>query len=298
VTLVLDQALLGLLRGHWQLWRNAIVSTSKVLLLLPMGYYFGSKNAMVIYAAWLLGNILSLVFLIYLVGRKRVEWIRFRPQWDVFWGWRSTALAHHVLNLSLQAAQFAMPVIVTLLLTPEANAGFYVAWLIVSSFFVIPSALTQTLYAVSAADSSILAQKIRFTLRTSFLGVIAGGAMIIFLAQFILGFFNSSYALTATVSLRILALAALPVVIRVHYVAIHQIRRQIKQAALTFLMMAILELSFSIAGGILGSLVGLSIGWVLAMYIEAAFMVSTVFRTAFQRGSARSIINNTLSEES
>jgi hypothetical protein len=122
--------------------------------------------------------------------------------------------------------------------------------------------------------------------------------MIIFLARFILGFFNPSYALTATVSLRILALAALPVVIRVHYVAIHQIRRQIKQAALTFLMMAILELSFSIGGGILGSLVGLSIGWVLAMYIEAAFMVSTVFRTAFQRGSARSIINNTLSEES
>jgi O-antigen/teichoic acid export membrane protein len=198
----------------------------------------------------------------------------------------------------LQAAQFAMPVIVTLLLTPEANASFYVAWLIITSFFVIPSALTQTLYAVSAADSSILAQKIRFTLRTSFLGVITGGVVIVFLARFILGFFNASYAFTATGSLRILALAALPVVIRVHYVAIHQIRRQIKQAALVFLTMAILELSFSIGGGIWGGLLGLSIGWVVAMYIEAAFMVSTVYRTAFQASNAPAVIKNTLTEES
>jgi O-antigen/teichoic acid export membrane protein len=174
-TLVLDQALLGLLRGHWQLWRNAIVSTSKVLLLLPMSYFFGSKSAMIIYASWLLGNILSFVFLAFLVGRTRIEWKSVQPQWGVFWGMRSVALGHHVLNLSLQAAQFSMPVIVALLLTPEVNAGFYIAWLIVTSFFVIPSALTQTLYAVSAADPSILAQKIRFTLRTSFLGVVVGG---------------------------------------------------------------------------------------------------------------------------
>lgn len=298
MALVLDQALLGLLLGSWQLWRNAIVSASKMLLLLPMSYYFGSQNAMVIYASWLLGNILSFIFLAYLVGRKRIGWDSFQPQWGVWGEMWSVAAAHHVLNLSLQAAQFAMPVIVTFLLTPEANAGFYVAWLIVTSFFVIPSALTQTLYAVGAADASILAQKIRFTLRTSFLGVVSGGVVIILLAEFILAFFNSSYALTATDSLRVLMLAALPVVIRVHYVAIHQIRRQIKRAALTFLVMAAIELTFAIAGGIWGGLIGLSIGWVLAMYIEAAWMVSAVYRTATEIKDVTPLKTNSVPEES
>jgi len=297
ITMVLDQALLGLLRSNWQLGRNAIVATSKVLLLLPMSYYFG-LNAMAIYGSWLLGNILSFIFLVYLVGRKRIAWNSFQPQWGVFWEMRSAAIAHHVLNLSLQAAQFAMPVIVTFLLTPETNASFYVAWLIVSSFFVIPSTLTQTLYAVSAADTSILAQKTRFTLRTSFFGVVIGGAVMMLLAEFILAFFNSSYALMATGSLRILILAALPVVIRVHYVAIHQIKRQIKHAALTVLVMAAIELTFSIAGGVLGGLIGLSIGWVLAMYIEAAWMISTVYRTASEIKDVPPLSNNTVPEES
>ncbi|MFT3894565.1 MAG: hypothetical protein QM730_23295 [Anaerolineales bacterium] len=280
LTLVLDQALLGLLLGHWQLWRNGIVSAGKILLLLPMAYFLESKNAMVIYGSWFLGNILSLLVLAYLVSRKRIEWTSFHPQWNIFWEMRSTALAHHVLNLSLQAAQFAMPVIVTLLLTPEANASFYIAWLIATSFFVIPSALSQTLYAVSAADSSMLAQKLRFTLRTSFLGVISGGVLILVLAKFVLGFFNASYAATATVSLRILVLAALPVVIRVHYVTIHQVKRRIKHAAQTFFWMALLELLLAIIGGKFAGLPGLSIGWVLAMYIEGIWMFSMVYRTA------------------
>jgi O-antigen/teichoic acid export membrane protein len=297
ITLVLDQALLGLLRANWQLWRNAVVSTSKLALLIPMSLYFDTKNAMVIYASWQLGNILSLLFVAFLVGRKQIEWTHFQPQWRVFWEMRGVAAAHHVLNLSLQASQFAMPVIVTLVLTPEANASFYVAWLIVTSFFVIPSALTQTLYAVSAADVSILAQKIRFTLRMSFLGVISGGVVILLLAEAILGFFNDTYALTATSSLRVLILAAVPVVVRVHYVAIHQIRRQIKQAALTFVFVAALELTFSVIGGLWMGLLGLSIGWVLAMYIEAGCMVATVYRTATEIKDAEPLAK-TLSEGS
>ncbi len=296
ITLVLDQALLGLLRGGWQLWRNAIVSISKVLLLLLLSHYFSSKNTMMIYGSWLLGNLLSFVFLAYLVVQRHMSWNNFQPQWNVFWKMRSTAIAHHVLNLSLQAAQFAMPVIVTFLLTTEATASFYVAWLIASSFFVIPSALTQTLYAVSAADTSILAQKIRFTLRASFLGMVIGGAVVILLAKFILAFFNPSYAITATGSLRVLTFAALPVVIRVHYVAIHQIKRQIKYAALTFLVAAIIELTFSTVGGILGGLIGLSTGWVLAIYIEAVWMAPAVYRTVFEK-TAPFLAKNTIPEE-
>ncbi|MFO7540933.1 MAG: hypothetical protein R6X32_23065, partial [Chloroflexota bacterium] len=175
---------------------------------------------------------------------------------------------------------FAMPVIVTVILSPEVNASFYIAWLIASSLFIVPTSLTQALYAVSAADVSILAQKIRFTLRTSLLGVTVAGLTILVMAELVLNFFDPFYGATATTSLRILVVAALPIIVRVHYVAICQIRRQLRLAAKVFLAASVLELSLAVAGALLGGLVGLSVGWVLAVYIEAVVMIVTVWRAA------------------
>lgn len=296
--LVLDQALLGLLRGDWQLWRNSVFALSKLLLLLPAGYYFRSNGAMVIYVAWMAGNILSIAFLFLLVGAKRVIRSDYRPQWGFFWRFRSMAFAHHALNLSLQTVQFTMPIIVTVLISPEVNASFYVAWLIASSLFIVPTSLTQTLYAVSAADTEILAQKIRFTLRMSFLGVAAGGLVIFLLARLILGFFNPIYAQVATDSLRVFLLAALPIVIRAHYVAIHQIRRQITRAAQQFWVMTAFELVFATIGAAVGGLFGLSIGWALAVYIESGIMAPLVFRIALQGRNEAVMEKHVLAEKS
>lgn len=297
-SLVLDQALLGLLRGDWQFWRNSVFAFSKLLLLIPVGYYFRSNGAMVIYVTWMTGNILSLAFLLWLVGVRRVIQSNYRPQWSFIWKFRSMAFAHHALNLSLQTVQFTMPIVVTVLISPEANASFYVAWLIASSLFIVPTSLTQTLYAVSAADTAILAKKIRFTLRTSFLGVTVGGLIIFLLARLILGFFNPAYAVTATDSLRVFLLVALPVVIRAHYVAIHQIKRHITQAAVQFWIMAAFELTLATIGAVMGGLFGLSVGWALAVYVESGVMAPMVFRTAFQATDEVSLEKFVLTEKS
>lgn len=282
MVLVLDQAMLGLLHGSWQLWRNAVFAISKLILLVPISYYFRTAGAMAIYAAWFTGNIVSLVFLVGLVGRRRLLTANYRLRWDVFRELRGMALAHHILNLSLQTVQFAMPVIVTVMLSPEVNASFYVAWLVASSLFIVPTSLTQALYAISAADVSMLAQKIRFTLRASFIGVVAAGLVIMVGAEFMLNFFDPSYGETAAMSLRILLLAALPIIVRVHYVAIRQIRRELKQAATLFLAAAFLELSLAITGAAVGGLTGLSAGWVLAIYLEGVWMAPAVYRVAAQ----------------
>jgi O-antigen/teichoic acid export membrane protein len=280
MVLVLDQALLGLLMGKWQLTRNAIFASSKLILLFPAAHYFASGGTMTIYTTWLIGNLISLLPFFWLVGWHKFRTSDYRPQWQLLHELRGAALAHHILNLSLQTVQFSMPVIVAVMLSPEVNASFYVAWLIASSLFIVPTAMTQALYAVSAADVAILAQKIRFTLRMSFLGVILLGAFGIVAAEFILAFFNPTYALTATDSMRILLVAALPITVRAHYVAIYQVRRQVQKAAYIFVGAAILELSLAIAGAWLGGLTGLSIGWVVALYLQGVFMGREVYAVA------------------
>jgi hypothetical protein len=64
-----------------------------------------------------------------------------------------------------------------------------------------------------------------------------------------------------------------------------------------FLAMAVLELVLATTGGIIGGLVGLSIGWVLAIYVEGMLMSSTVYRVAYRANDSTGIVKTTLAEE-
>ncbi len=61
VTLVLDQAMIGLLRGELQLWRNAIFALGKLAILWLMGLWVASGGGVDIYTTWTLGNAVSIV---------------------------------------------------------------------------------------------------------------------------------------------------------------------------------------------------------------------------------------------
>lgn len=280
--LVMDQALLGLLRGHLQLYRNAIFAVGKLLILVVCGLVFVSLNSMAIYATWFAGNIVSVLPLAVFALPHLRQPHEHAPARQIFRELRGAALAHHILNVSVQTSQFAMPVLVTFLFSAVANASFYIAWLIVSILFIIPAALTQTLYAVSSADDRIAPEKIRFSLRLSLLFVTLGVIVLIVGAPLILGLFGPTYATQSSASLRIMALAAFPMIIKVHYIAIFQIRRQIRVAALAMFGGAVLEMAFAFIGGATGDIATLSAGWTAAIFVEAILILPVVYRAIRQ----------------
>src|SRR5262245_47662118 len=61
VTLVLDQATIGLLRGELQLWRNAIFAVGKLVVLWLMSRWAAGDGGLPIYTTWTLGNLASIV---------------------------------------------------------------------------------------------------------------------------------------------------------------------------------------------------------------------------------------------
>ena len=70
ITIVLDQALIGLLRGELQFWRNTLFAASKLAALITTGLALHSslfRGGVAIYATWALGNAISLVPLAILV---------------------------------------------------------------------------------------------------------------------------------------------------------------------------------------------------------------------------------------
>ena len=59
--------------------------------------------------------------------------------------------------------------LVTVVVSPSANAAFYAAWTLSGFLKIVPTHLSTVLFAVAAADPQIIARKLRFTLRLSLL---------------------------------------------------------------------------------------------------------------------------------
>jgi O-antigen/teichoic acid export membrane protein len=289
ITLVLDQALIGLLRGGLQLWRNTLFAVIKLGVLMGTGLWLAQKTGLSIYATWSLGNALSLVAL---AGFAAYRWGRFkqarfkqicRPEWGLLRKLGPEALQHHVLNLTLQAPNLVLPLMVAVMLSVTMNAWFYVSWKIAAFIFVVPNALTTVLYAVNAAQPSALARKTRLTMGLAFLASAIAACLLLIDTRQVLDLFGRAYANEATLCLRILAFSSFPLVIKYHYIAISRIYGRMARALLPMVIGSVLELSMAALGARVGGLVGLSLGWVAAICCEALYMLPTVYKVLWPR---------------
>ena len=278
ITLVLDQALIGLLRGSWQLWRNTIFAIAKLVLLLGVSMWFVQRMAISISLTWTGANGISLIALyLYFIFKSKSFGRRCLPRWSLLRSLGGAAFQHHLLNLTLAFPALALPVLVTWLLSARMNAWFYVAWMLASFVFLIPNSLTTVLHAMNAAQQTTLAQKARNTIMLSCVMSTLAISFLQLMAPVLLTAFGGSYATQAVTTLRILVLAAFALTIKNHYISICRIQDHIRRALLAILPGGMLELGAAMIGAHYYGLEGLSVGWVVAVYIEAICMLPTVY---------------------
>jgi O-antigen/teichoic acid export membrane protein len=276
VAYVLDQTLIGLLRGGLQFARNVVFSAAKLLGLVLIAAAVTDPGAPWIYSAWGAGIAVSLILVPKFLRRDPGETLR--PDLPLLGKMRRAAASHAAVNLALETADLAMPVVVLSLLTPTDNAGFYIAWLVVGFLIMIPFSLCSVAYALGSADAASIESRFAFTFRLSLaLGLLAV-ILLVPLADPVLGVFGEGYAETATTALQILALGVFPLVVKTHYVAIHRVRRTLPRALPVAWMGTALELGGGAVGAVVGGIDGVAIGWLAGLLVESAVMAPDVIR--------------------
>ena len=83
VTLVLDQALIGLLRGSLQLWRNTLFAVVKLVTLFLVGSWLSSNIGIALYAMWAISSSISVLVLVLPIALKKHGVKRYLPQWSL-----------------------------------------------------------------------------------------------------------------------------------------------------------------------------------------------------------------------
>ena len=280
-TVVFDRACIGLLRGGLQLERNGFFGMAKLLALLAAGVSLPTTTGLAIYGVWCLSNLLSLLFMTGRMGFGTVAKSAVSPQWRLLTHLRGDAIRHHVLNLAVYAPEWFFPVLTTALFSSETTAYYYVAAMLAAFVSTAPHALTQALYAVGAQNPDLLAQKTRLTLKLSVLIGIAANLVLLFAAEWILGWYGSDYIKPAAACLRILSLGVFPVTVTTHYLTICRIHGRFAAATKTIAAAGALGLLLAVVGAKLAGLTGLAIGWGVSLVIGAAYMGPCVFRVAY-----------------
>ncbi len=275
IVLVLDDACIGLLRGDLQLRRNTVFAASKLLLLPVLITLWSSASGMELVVAWLGGLVISLAALWHRLAAltsgqpSRLEFGRLFEK-------RRLMAGHHGLNLSIQAPRLILPVLVALILGPEANAAFTAAFLTVGFVNVIPGLLSTVLFALSPGDEGALRREVRKTMRICLVLALASAPFFIIFSGLILSAFGPDYV-EATTLLALFGLTTYPTAIKAHYVAIARVRGLMTQAAFRTMVGSCLELGLAAAGAVLDGLNGLAVGYLIAVSIEAILLSPTVF---------------------
>jgi O-antigen/teichoic acid export membrane protein len=273
---VLDQALIGLMRGGLQLSRNVVFSVVKLVALVLVAYASTDAGGTWIYAAWTVGIAVSLVVLARFYRHRGEDGLR--PRFALLSGMRVDAATHHIYNLSIRAPDLVLPLIVVSTLTAAANANFYIAWMIASFAFMIPVSLSSVLYAVGSGDPTGLHERYRLSVALSAGLGLAANLVLLVAGGPILSLFGASYEQQALTTLHILALGVFPETIKAHFLSISRVERRIPQTIPLVIGGTALELGGAVAGGVAGSLALVAAGWLGAVCVEALVMSPTVFR--------------------
>jgi len=286
VALVFDLATIGLLRGGLQLSRNMAFGAIKLVILVAAAMVMHDQFGAGITVSWAAGMVLSFVPIAIWLSLHRTRILR-RPEWRVLRGLGKTAMAHNWLNLAVAVPPSLLPVLVTVLVSPSANAAFYVAEMLITFLFVVPAHLSTVLFAVAAADPHVIARKLRFALRLSYLIGLPAVAGICLCAHWVLSLYGPGYALIATVPMILLTITYVAYVPRALYLAVCRATGKITKAAVVLTTFSTLQIVAAIVGAKAGGLLGMSIALFFEAFAETVVTVPAVIRSASGNGRHR-----------
>ncbi len=278
-SLVLDQALVGLLRGWLQVTRNVTASLVKLLALIGCAIFLVSRDGTLILITWSLGTAVSLGLLATMSQRRSFPFTRLPP------GLSRLALRHHGLNLAIIAPGLLLPILVTALLSVEANGFFYIGYTLAGIAHAIPSSIAIALFATVAREPDALSQRVRSALVICLLTAIVATGAAFLLAGPALGLIGQTYAEQTVDILKIMTLASFPITIVSMYNPIARLDDSIGRATALLLVAAVLQLIGASIGAVSGGLTGLATGWVVGLTLGVIPLVPAVYRVAL--GSRR-----------
>jgi len=269
VNVLMDNLSIAQRRGDQVLVRNIAFGIATLAIPLALASSFPGHGAWLILAAWTAAGLTACLIGVLQVRRSLPRY-RPRPSLDtrLVGGLVRVGLPNWALTMTERGPALLMPVLVTELISPEANAFWYAAWMMAWVVMIIPISVGQTLFAEAAREPEQIPDATRHGLITALgLGLAAALAMIL-LARIALGLLGAPYAEAGENALRLLVLTVVPFSLIQAYYAICRAGGRLREATIAGLIFGVCAVGAAIAAGALLGLTQMAAAW-LAVQLAA-----------------------------
>jgi O-antigen/teichoic acid export membrane protein len=274
-----DGVLTALRRAPWVPIENALFGLVKLALLLLFAGVFVSGG---IFASWTVPVLLAVIPVNLLIFRRLIA----RPT-DGH-GARSRfsarSVAHfvaldYVSSVFLQSYTTALPLLIVATLGAQANADFYVAYVVIAALDLVSVNLATSLLVEGAHDERRLTEYTRRILRRSVQLLLPAVLLIELVAPWFTRLLGHDYADGSTTLLRILALASLARMVNIVYMATMRVQRRVGRVVATQAAISALVLSLALALGPSMGVEGVGVAWLSAQLAVAVALTPWLRRT-------------------
>lgn len=269
---IMDFIFIARRRAEFALSKNTIFSLLKIPLAVLLVLYF---HAFGIVASWGLGIGFALVISL-LLFLPKVQNL-YKPVPKINLGilkdiWRYSA-GNYCANLLGAAPALILPIMVVNLLGAEQNAYFYVAWMIASLLYAIPTAVSRSLFAEGSHFDAPLGVNVRRSYRFIFLLLIPAIVILFLVGKWLLMLFGEAYSANAWMLLWILVMSSIPIGITNVYGSILRVQGRMRElvALATFTTFAVLIGSYFVVPTT--GIIGIGYVWIAAHGVVAVYVV-------------------------
>lgn len=298
--IVLDQVNVALSRGFQVLTRTAafgVISLVPVAVLPLAGV---RADALLLFSFWVVAGVGAL-----LVGLRqlavtvrlppdvrsgtrpnhRARGYRYRPCWQRSLVRRLVVVgaANHVLTLCERAPGLVLPVVATELISPEANAVWYMVWMSAWVVFTAPISMGIALFAHTTQRPESMARATAAAVRTSVLYAGGAAAVLAVLAHPMLGLLGRHYADAGVTPLRILLVAVLPLALVSAYYGQCRAAGRLGEAIAAGALSGTAGIVVPAALGTHAGLTGMALAWVTVQVIAGGWAAVRLWTAARQR---------------
>lgn len=279
-----DQLSTTLRRGDQALVRGVVSGVVTLGMLVAFHQAAAARSALAILGAWAIGNFAPVAVGFRQLHRALTPY-RFRPRlrWSLTARLTRIGLPNWVLTLTERAPGAVLPIVVTEVLSPEANAAWYAAWMMAWVVYVVPIQVGLNLFAEAAHRPRELGQTVRHGIALSLVLGIAAAAGSAVVGPMLLSVLGPGYAAAGTTPLRILVVAVVPFTFIQAYFSVCRARQQLTEAILTGAIAGIAGVGAATVAGMDRGLTGMAVAWLVVQVVAGAWAALRL--SALARGS-------------
>jgi O-antigen/teichoic acid export membrane protein len=272
VNILLDQVSIAIGKGAQVLTRNVVFGGLSVVLLVSLRAIDRDASSITLFSLWVGAGTGACALGAYQLWHS-VDRYTYRPRLEraLRFPLVRTGLPNHALTLTERAPGLALPIVVTELLSPTANAFWYAVWMMAWVVYIIPISMGMALFAEASHRPESLARAVRSGVRASLLIGAVSAAGLAVLANPILSILGGRYAAAGATPLRILLIAFLPLtLVQVYFNSCRATRRLGEAIATGAISGAIALVAAALVARTWG-LAGMAWTWVATQYLTGAW---------------------------